>query len=169
MSFEDIVDAAVEGSRGAVSVGVSCVVIGVIIGNGFLTGLGLTIGYLILEVVGENQLYLGGLMVMIMSIILGMGVPGVVAYVIVVAVAIPVPIEIGAAHCGSYVLSDICLPVQYYSAGGDEFLRGGRHSGFQSDEDLPACGQAWADRIYPAILFPGKSGTSDWRDGCKPS
>lgn len=127
MSFKDIVDAAVEGSRGAVSVGVSCVVIGVIIGTVSLTGLGLTIGYLILEVVGENQLYLGGLMVMIMSIILGMGVPGVAAYVIVVAVAIPVLIEIGAVPIAAHMfcliyacLSNITPPVamsSYVAAG----------------------------------------------------
>lgn len=127
MSFQDIIDATVEGSKGAVSVGVSCVVIGVIIGTVSLTGLGLTIGYLILRVVGENQLYLGGFMVMIMSIILGMGVPGVAAYVIVVAVAIPVLIEIGAnpvaAHmfCLIYAcLSNITPPVamsSYVAAG----------------------------------------------------
>lgn len=34
---------------------------------------------------GEGQLYSGGLFVMIMSTILGMGVPGVAAYVIVAA------------------------------------------------------------------------------------
>lgn len=127
MSFRDIVDAAVEGARGAVSVGVSCVVIGVIIGTVSLTGLGLTIGYLILEVVGENQLYLGGFMVMIMSIILGMGVPGVAAYVIVVAVAIPVLIEIGAVPIAAHMfcliyacLSNITPPVamsSYVAAG----------------------------------------------------
>lgn len=127
MSFQDIVNATVEGARGAVGVGVSCVVIGVIIGTVSLTGLGLTIGYLILEVVGENQLYLGGFMVMIMSIILGMGVPGVAAYVIVVAVAIPVLIEIGAVPIAAHMfcliyacLSNITPPVamsSYVAAG----------------------------------------------------
>ena len=127
MSLKDIVDAAAEGARGAVSVGVSCVVIGIIIGTVSLTGLGLTIGYLILRVVGENQLYLGGFMVMIMSIILGMGVPGVAAYVIVVAVAIPVLIEIGAVPIAAHMfcliyacLSNITPPVamsSYVAAG----------------------------------------------------
>lgn len=77
--------------------------------------------------VGENQLYLGGLMVMIMSIILGMGVPGVAAYVIVVAVAIPVLIEIGAVPIAAHMfcliyacLSNITPPVamsSYVAAG----------------------------------------------------
>ena len=52
-------------------------VIGVIIGSGNMTSLGLNFGNLILRVVGDGHLFLGGLMVMIMSIILGMGVPGV--------------------------------------------------------------------------------------------
>ncbi|MDR3259015.1 MAG: TRAP transporter permease [Fusobacteriaceae bacterium] len=118
MSPNDIINATVEGAKGAIGVGVSCVVIGIIIGTVSLTSLGLTMGYMILSVVGENQLYLGGLMVMIMSTILGMGVPGVAAYVIVVAVAIPVLLKIGvldiSAHmfCLIYAcLSNITPPV----------------------------------------------------------
>ncbi|MDR1834840.1 MAG: TRAP transporter fused permease subunit [Fusobacteriaceae bacterium] len=127
MSRETIVKALEEGARGAVGVGVSCVVIGIIIGTVSLTSLGLSMGYVILSVVGKDQLYLGGLMVMIMSTILGMGVPGVAAYVIVVAVAIPVLIDIGvvpmAAHmfCLIYAcLSNITPPVamsSYVAAG----------------------------------------------------
>ena len=113
-----ILQATVEGARGAISVGVSCVIIGVIIGTVSLTGLGLNFGYIVLRVVGEGQLLLGGLMVMIMSTILGMGVPGVAAYVIVAAVAVPVLQNVGAipmsAHmfCLIYAcLSNITPPV----------------------------------------------------------
>ena len=73
---------------------------------------------LILKVVGEGQLFLGGLMVMLMSIILGMGVPGVAAYVIVYAVAVPVLRGVGATEmaanmfCLIYAcLSNITPPV----------------------------------------------------------
>ena len=72
-----VIQALDEGARGAVGVGAACVIIGVIIGTVSLTGLGLTFGYEVLKYVGEGQLYLGGLFVMIMSTILGMGVPGV--------------------------------------------------------------------------------------------
>jgi len=96
----------------------SCAIIGVIIGTVSLTGLGLNFGYIILRIVGEGQLYLGGLMVMIMSIVLGMGVPGVAAYVIVSTVSVPVLIQAGAipmaAHmfCLIYAcLSNITPPV----------------------------------------------------------
>jgi TRAP-type uncharacterized transport system fused permease subunit len=96
----------------------SCAIIGVIIGTVSLTGLGLNFGYIILKIVGEGQLYLGGLMVMLMSIVLGMGVPGVAAYVIVSTVSVPVLIQAGAipmaAHmfCLIYAcLSNITPPV----------------------------------------------------------
>lgn len=118
MDLKKIKDAIVEGSQSAIGVGVSCVIIGIIIGTVSLTSLGLNMGNLILSMVGQDQLYLGGLMVMIMSIILGMGVPGVAAYVIVASVAIPVLTRIGvipiAAHmfCLIYAcLSNITPPV----------------------------------------------------------
>ena len=127
MDVKTIIQATAEGASGAVSVGVCCVMIGVIIGTVSLTGLGLSMGYLILQVVGEGQIYLAGFLVMIMSIILGMGVPGVAAYVIVAAVAIPVLVEVGvnemAAHmfCLIYAcLSNITPPVamsSYVAAG----------------------------------------------------
>ncbi len=113
-----IVKATVEGARGVISVGVSCVVIGVIIGTVSLTGLGLNFGYIVLRIVGEDQLLLGGLMVMIMSIILGMGVPGVAAYVIVATVAVPVLVDVGASLMAAHMfcliyacLSNITPPV----------------------------------------------------------
>ncbi|WP_422478601.1 TRAP transporter permease [Pleomorphochaeta sp. DL1XJH-081] len=118
MTWSTIIKATVEGSRSAITVGMSCAIIGVIIGTVSLTGLGLSFGYIVLRIVGEGQLYLGGLMVMIMSIVLGMGVPGVAAYVIVSTVSVPVLIQAGAipmaAHmfCLIYAcLSNITPPV----------------------------------------------------------
>lgn len=118
MTWSVIVKATVEGAKSAIAVGMSCAIIGVIIGTVSLTGLGLNFGYIILRIVGENQLYLAGFMVMIMSIILGMGVPGVAAYVIVSTVSVPVLIQAGAlpmsAHlfCLIYAcLSNITPPV----------------------------------------------------------
>ncbi len=118
MTGDKILAAVVEGARSAVSVGVCCVIIGIIIGTVTLTSMGLNMGYLILSIVQNNNLYLAGFLVMIMSAILGMGVPGVAAYVIVQAVAVPVLIKAGAlpiiAHmfCLIYAcLSNITPPV----------------------------------------------------------
>lgn len=127
MSPRLIFRALEEGARSAVGVGAACVIIGIIIGTVSLTGLGLTFGYEVLKHVEEGQLYLGGVFVMIMSTILGMGVPGVAAYVIVAAVAVPVLTGVGvmplAAHmfCLFYAcLSNITPPVamsSYVAAG----------------------------------------------------
>ena len=127
MDISVVVRATVEGSRSAIGVGVSCVIIGVVIGSVNMTSLGLNFGNLILQVVGEGQLFLGGLMVMIMSTILGMGVPGVAAYVIVYVVAVPVLRATGATEmaanlfCLIYAcLSNITPPVamsSYVAAG----------------------------------------------------
>ena len=118
MDLNKIILALHEGAQGAIAVGVCCVIIGVIIGTVTLTSLGLNMGYLILSVVKNNNIYLAGFLVMIMSVILGMGVPGVAAYVIVQAVAVPVLIKVGvepiAAHmfCLIYAcLSNITPPV----------------------------------------------------------
>ena len=127
MGLDTIIAAIVEGARGAIGVGVSCVLIGLIIGTVSLTSLGLNFGYIILRIVGEGQLFLGGIMVMIMSTILGMGVPGVAAYVIVAAVAVPVLINVGATPMAAHMfcliyacLSNITPPVamsSYVAAG----------------------------------------------------
>ncbi len=118
MSARDIFDALADGAKSAIGVGVSCILIGFIIGTVSLTGLGLSFGQVILDVVGEGQLFFGGFLVMVMSTILGMGVPGVAAYVIVATVAAPVLIRSGAlpiaAHmfCLFYAcLSNITPPV----------------------------------------------------------
>jgi TRAP transporter 4TM/12TM fusion protein len=118
MGWKEIIAATTEGAQSAISVGVCCVIIGVIIGTVTLTSMGLNMGYLILSVVENGSIYLTGFLVMVMSVILGMGVPGVAAYVIVQAVAVPVLINAGVpaltAHlfCLIYAcLSNITPPV----------------------------------------------------------
>lgn len=137
MNLNKIIEAMSEGARGAISVGVCCVIIGVIIGTVTLTSLGLNMGYVILSIVNKGSIYTTGLLVMIMSTILGMGVPGVAAYVIVQAVAVPVLIRVGvppiSAHmfCLIYAcLSNITPPVAMSSyvasgiAGSNQTLTG---------------------------------------------
>ena len=127
MDISMIIRACEDGVRGSIGVGVSCIIIGLIIGSVSLTGLGLKFGFLMLKMVGPGELIKAGIMVAIMSIILGMGVPGIAAYVIVTAVAVPVLIKVGAdpiaAHlfCLIYAsLSNITPPVAisvYVAAG----------------------------------------------------
>lgn len=127
MNAAAVIKALDEGARSAVGVGAACVIIGIIIGTVSLTGLGLTFGYEVLRFVKEGQLYLGGVFVMILSVVLGMGVPGVAAYVIVAAVAVPVLVNVGASPLAAHMfclfyacLSNITPPVamsSYVAAG----------------------------------------------------
>ena len=118
MTWSKVIAAVTEGAKGAISVGVCCVIIGVIIGTVTLTSMGLNMGYLILNVINNDNIYVTGLLVMVMSTILGMGVPGVAAYVIVQAVAVPVLIKAGVLAITSHLfcliyacLSNITPPV----------------------------------------------------------
>lgn len=118
MGTEKILRAVTEGAAAVVPVGLCCVIIGVIIGTVTLTSLGLNMGYLIMSFTGSEAMYIAGALVMVMAMILGMGVPGVAAYVIVSAVAVPVLVKAGAqpleAHffCLIYgSLSNITPPV----------------------------------------------------------
>ena len=127
MTFDKIICACVEGAQSAITVGVSCIIIGIIIGTVTLTSLGINMGYVILNIVPNSSIYLTGFLTMIIAIILGMGVPGVAAYVIVQTVATPILIKAGvipiAAHmfCLIYAcLSNITPPVAiscYVAAG----------------------------------------------------
>lgn len=127
MTWDKIVASCVDGAKGAVTVGISCILIGVIIGTVTLTSLGLNIGYMILNGFAGSSIFLVGILVMVIAVILGMGVPGVAAYVIVQAVAVPVLIKAGAVPLAAHMfcliyacLSNITPPVAiscYVAAG----------------------------------------------------
>ena len=118
MTWDKIVASCTEGAKGAVTVGIPCLLIGIIIATVTLTSLGLNIGYMITNGLVSKSIFLVGLLVMVISVVLGMGVPGVAAYVIVQSVAVPVLLKVGvtalAAHlfCLIYAcLSNITPPV----------------------------------------------------------
>ncbi|WP_197280046.1 TRAP transporter permease [Bacillus sp. FJAT-27251] len=126
MGLKEIILALEEGAKGAVGVAVACAVIGVIIGTVSLTGLGLNFGYAVMNYTNDSLL-IAGLLVMLMSIILGMGVPGVAAYIIVATVGAPVLINLDVSPLAAHMfvliyacLSNITPPValaSYVAAG----------------------------------------------------
>lgn len=131
---KEFFEVIVKATKGTVNISISCLLIGIIIGIVSLTALGLNFGNLIMSISAFNNLLLAGILTMIMSTILGMGIPGVAAYVIVSSVAAPILINMGAlpivAHmfCLIYAcLSNITPPVAISSyvaagiSGSDEF------------------------------------------------
>jgi TRAP transporter 4TM/12TM fusion protein len=126
MGLSKIVQSLVEGSMAAVSVGVACAIVGVVVGTVSLTSIGLTLGNNILQYAGEN-LFLAAFLTMVISIILGMGIPATAAYIIIATIAAPILVKLGvpvlAAHMFAFfyaALSSITPPVALasYAAAG---------------------------------------------------
>ena len=126
MSLKDILNATIEGSKGAIGVGIACAIVGVVVGTVSLTSLGLVLGNNILAFAGEN-LIMAAILTMFISIILGMGIPATAAYIIVATISAPLLVKLGvpplAAHMFAFFyasLSNITPPVALasYAAAG---------------------------------------------------
>ncbi|WP_010530137.1 TRAP transporter permease [Lentibacillus jeotgali] len=117
MNLLDILAALENGTRNALAVVAACATAGIIVGSVSLTGLGITFSRFVIDVAGQNLLLLL-LLVAIASIIMGMGMPTVSAYVILAVLGAPALIELGvnvvAAHFFVFyfgVLSGLTPPV----------------------------------------------------------
>lgn len=127
IGYREFFDCIVAGTKASINISVSCLLIGIVIGIVSLTSLGLNFGNLLMSYSATSNILVGGLFTMVMSTILGMGVPGVAAYVIVSSVSVPILIKLGVipivAHmfCLIYAcLSNITPPVaisSYVAAG----------------------------------------------------
>ncbi|MEL7565805.1 MAG: TRAP transporter permease [Dehalobacterium sp.] len=104
------VDAIVSTAQVILQVAIACAAAGIIIGIVTLTGVGATLTGLVLGLFSES-LILTLVLIMIVSIILGMGLPTIAAYVVQVAVTIPILVEFGvpilAAHMFVFYFSNV--------------------------------------------------------------
>ncbi|KIX13476.1 TRAP transporter permease [Dethiosulfatarculus sandiegensis] len=89
MTPRRILESLDAGARGAVQVGIACATAGVIIGVLTLTGLGMRFTSIILAI-SQGSLMITLLLTMVTSLILGMGLPTVAAYIIQVTLTVPV-------------------------------------------------------------------------------
>ncbi|MFC2949681.1 TRAP transporter permease [Virgibacillus sediminis] len=117
MNLLDILAALESGARSALTVIAACATAGIIVGSVSLTGLGITFSRFVIDVAGQNLLLLL-ILVAAASIIMGMGMPTVSAYVILAVLGAPALIELGvnvvAAHMFVFyfgVLSGLTPPV----------------------------------------------------------
>lgn len=88
MGFNDILDALVDGAKQSLSVMAACAAIGVVIGVVNLTSFGSVVTSSIVTL-GAGSLFLTLLLTMIASMILGMGLPSIPAYIITATMAAP--------------------------------------------------------------------------------
>ena len=102
-SFEDA-------AKGAVGIIVTCAAAGIVIGIVTNVGVGVKFASSIMRV-SQDSLFIALFMVMIISIILGMGLPTTAAYVITASVAVPSIINMGVSRMGAnmFALYFACL------------------------------------------------------------
>ncbi|MGD9566783.1 MAG: TRAP transporter permease [Sedimentibacter sp.] len=101
MSPKLVLESIIDGSKKTISFGVACACIGLIIGVTTLTGVGNVLGDYIITI-SQGNLLISLILIMIVSIFLGMGMPTVAVYIVLATVAAPVLIKLGvpllAAH-----------------------------------------------------------------------
>ena len=107
---KNILTALHDGSAGAVAIAATCACAGLIVGVLSMTGLGAKLSYQLISIAGGN-LYIGTLLVAIIAIILGCGMPPTAVYIILASVLAPPLVEMGAitlsAHMFIFIFS--CL------------------------------------------------------------
>jgi len=94
MSVKDVIFALEDGARQSLSTIIACGVVGIVIGVVNLTSFGSTLTSAIMEI-GAGSLFLTLFLTMIASIILGMGLPSIPAYIITATMAAPALAEFG--------------------------------------------------------------------------
>jgi TRAP transporter 4TM/12TM fusion protein len=117
VTLSNLIDALIEGARGAIGVAMACACAGIVIGIIALTGLGIVFTQLVVNLAGSS-LFLALLLTMAAGIILGMGMPTTPAYIVMVSLLVPAIIRLGvepaAAHMFAFyfaILSAITPPV----------------------------------------------------------
>ncbi len=117
ISFKQIIQGLIDGSKGVLGVLIACATAGIIIGVVTKTGVGLKIATALLDLSG-GQLLPAMFFTMVTSLILGMGVPTTANYVITSTIAAPALIQMGipvlAAHMFAFyfgIVADVTPPV----------------------------------------------------------
>lgn len=136
MSFKDIVDALISGAKQSLPVMAACAVVGIIIGTVSLTGFASVMISMITSI-GKDSLFLTLFLTMLASMVLGMGLPSIPAYIITATMAAPAIAGLGVpvlvAHLFVFyfgLFANITPPVALASfagagiAGGDPMKTG---------------------------------------------
>jgi TRAP transporter 4TM/12TM fusion protein len=110
-------DSLIDGARQAISVGIACAIVGVIIGVLTLTGAASNFAEFVLRV-GSQSLFLSLMLTMIVCLILGMGIPTIPNYIITSAIAAPALLKLGVPLIVSHmfvfyfgIMADLTPPV----------------------------------------------------------
>jgi len=107
----------VEGAKSALSVGIACAIVGVIVGILTLTGVASSVAGVIVDM-AKNSLFLSLFVTMIICLILGMGIPTIPNYIITSSIAGPALLKLGVPLLVSHmfvfyfgIMADLTPPV----------------------------------------------------------
>ena len=110
-------DALADGARQAIPVGVACAVVGLVIGTMTLTGVGTIFGNAVVAV-GQKSLFLALVLTMLVSLLLGMGIPTIPNYIITSSIAAPILLKLEVPLIVSHmfvfyfgIMADLTPPV----------------------------------------------------------
>jgi TRAP transporter 4TM/12TM fusion protein len=110
-------EAMADGARQALSVGLACAVVGIVIGTMTLTGLGTIFGTWLISI-GKESLFLALFLTMIFSLLLGMGIPTIPNYIITSSLAAPILLKLDVPLIVSHmfvfyfgIMADLTPPV----------------------------------------------------------
>lgn len=93
--FRDLIDGLEVGARNMIGIGVATAAAGIIVGTVSLTGIGLVMTELV-ELLSGGNLMLMLVLVAVISLVLGMGLPTTANYIVVSTLMAPVVVELGA-------------------------------------------------------------------------
>jgi TRAP-type uncharacterized transport system fused permease subunit len=106
-----------DSAKAALTVGMACAIVGAIIGMMTQTGVGIIFGGWIIGL-GEQSLFLALVLTMLLSILLGTGIPTIPTYIITAALAAPALAKLGvpliAGHMFAFyygIMADLSPPV----------------------------------------------------------
>ncbi len=109
LNLKSLVKALESGAKQGMSVAIATAVCGIIVGVVNLTGIGLQLANIILDIAGGN-LFLTMVMTMIACVILGMGMPTSAAYIVAATVAVGAMTKLGVSLAAAHLF------VLYYAA-----------------------------------------------------
>ena len=102
LSWASILQALKSGAERMIVITVPCAAAGIVLGVLTLSGAGMKLSDLIAYLAG-NSLFLTLIWIMIVSIILGMGLPPVVSYIILAALEVPILVDMGVSPMGAHL------------------------------------------------------------------
>ncbi|RJF77120.1 TRAP transporter permease [Rhodopseudomonas palustris] len=110
-------DSLADSAKSALTVGMACAIVGTIIGMMTQTGVGTVFGSWVIGL-GEKSLFLALIMTMLLSILLGTGIPTIPTYIITAALAAPALAKLGVplivSHMFAFyygIMADLSPPV----------------------------------------------------------